>query len=694
MDKSRFSHEMRDQLHPPPEGEYAQWRDNGVTPAFVSKPHHCVMHHYTSLPTTLHALGAVLLVALSLAAGCEVGLNLDAGTSFDATNFDAGGMADASVPDAFDSDGNVADADQVPFPDAGLGIACADPCTGVLELGVNRAVIQVTLTRNGPARISYGTTEALDQATDGEYSSTWGSVETPHRQRLESLAADTTYYYRVDTLDEMDEWVAISPTYEFRTRDIISGGVFPNEDLPLGGLMYGMPKASSYGAANAPSAVEHAIAFRAQKSQIIDRVMWQNRRLEDTDIPARCARQPGSRWCDCLDAGFDQFECGWLGGMYSYGNGGRYRVGIYPDDGSGEPNEDAEHFGIMDELHNPFDYSTYAWVEHALVDTRPLVAGQVYHLVFLNESPPERRPYAADVTRATIRAENGGGWLTSGGAMCLNGTIMPAYDQLGRRGVDSSGPFYGRRGAQLLRRNTVGGNWTNERSVLPWYGVRYGDGTWQEDAWHMPYGTRDVGMANGALFENNLAFVDGINRGRQRILVQDTSRTVDGLWMHFGHMSRGVNGQPMRVEIKSEDGTVLATASYDSDPTVATTAAAAAAAGAHFDRMAGVWAFDELSSTITLELGQVYYLELSAPAGAGFHVRAPAHHYPQRPNSADDSWRNINILGTTRGAAHESYAQRSTDNGRSWERLDQVHGYIEQDFPHLFTHPGLPRQLE
>jgi hypothetical protein len=115
------------------------------------------------------------------------------------------------------ADGDVIDGGNT--PDSGHELRCPDPCATIVELTAERAVVEFTFSRNGPARIVFGTDESFGQSSREQLSSDFGSAASPHRQVLNGLSPNTGYFYRVETLSAPDNWVPLSPTLQFETPE-------------------------------------------------------------------------------------------------------------------------------------------------------------------------------------------------------------------------------------------------------------------------------------------------------------------------------------------------------------------------------------------------------------------------------------------------------------------------------------------
>ncbi len=430
------------------------------------------------------------------------------------------------------------------------------------------------------------------------------------------------------------------------------------DDLPLGGIAYGMPGSGIYGAANTRISREHSIRFRADRNGLIDTVSFQNRYLEDNDLDSRCASSGAEFWCNCTRNGLSANVCAYtIGNSYHVGNGGKIQIFIYADDGSADHRPDeTKLLGRVPGYYIPTQHKEGAFLEHTLEKPVSVVAGGIYHIVIKNLAPP---PALSGLSNAAALSID-----PNVGAISLNGVMYPEV-------VDNDkkfGPFFGRHGKGTLARNNTHGPWSENPVAHAWWEVRYSDGVWVGETW----GAWDVSFGHPGS-----RTIEGSVKARQIFTVEDATRRVNGVWLNYGHAPRSsINGQPLKLEVKDFNGEVLATAAIAADQATH----AINKQTEWNEKMSRVWAYVDLSTTVDLLEGSTYSIEFSAPAGAGFAISALPYNFR-------------NLLGRNRNEWENAHAELSTDGGQSWRVFHSGGRYPERDIPVLFTIENMPKQL-
>ncbi|MBX2867727.1 MAG: fibronectin type III domain-containing protein, partial [Acidiferrobacterales bacterium] len=295
----------------------------------------------------------------------------------------------------------------------------------------------------------------------------------------ESVSAEDDVTYEVSAIDNAGNEspvsaIAITVPSDTQTNDnwpSISAG-----DLPLAGVFYGVPRAG-HQTGNASIGKDHSRRFRAEKTGFVNAIRYQNRLLTQQTIDQRCAAfGPQSVWCQCIDAGLDEFTCGYaLGSAYHVGNGGEITIEIRPDDGTDNHHPAETVFGKTSDPFVPTDDQDTPNGFPVLELENPvhLTQGLLYHLVYINSNPPTTCAFSAVPPVAAFDCPR------DQGAISLNGTW---YGQIApTTGVSAGkwGPYYGNTGAGNLTRNS--GDWSEKPNTLSWFELQYDDGTWVGD---------------------------------------------------------------------------------------------------------------------------------------------------------------------------------------------------------------------
>ena len=379
-----------------------------------------------------------------------------------------------------------------------------------------------------------------------------------------------------------------------------NGDEWPDVDdkLPLGGLMYGM---SQWGlrTGNAQLAEDSSRQFRAERTGWIDAVTFPVRTLTDANVRGRCTTaDPDSVWCTCVRNNLDRFSCGYtLSNSYSVGNGGILRAQIRSSNEDGSPSETV--LGeAAEEIIPSQQPGNNIRPEIPLKEPVYLQAGKTYHLSVINRAPPVNCKIAR-VNPADARFCD-----RNRGAMGLNGIHLA--DAKGVAGFD---PFRGTSAGNWVR---FGKNnrWQRDEDNLSFYEVRYDDGQWVGES-YAGYG--------GTTSSEGRREIGGSTVARQAFTVQEETRTVNGVWIMFGHRDNGnVDGSPLSLVLRDEAGNSLATGSIEYSEECATLAESGNRLRVWTDQHCRAWGYSDFSNTVSLENGETYGLEISASTSGGF----------------------------------------------------------------------------
>lgn len=576
------------------------------------------------------------------------------------------------------------------------------------------AKIRWATTENVQGYVEYGTTTNYGQQTSVE--TTFNYAE--HLQTITGLQPGTIYYYRVHSITQSGVEIVASGSFSttgsgFLTEcndgiDNDGDGLIDlndtdctnasdnsestqlgvsgwpssangyDENLPMSGIFYGVTK-SGLQVGNSPISLENSIRFRAQRTGNIDAVRYNNRIFSDNEMVQRCNNPAygGSsqqKYCDCIDAGLTANQCAFtLSNSYHVGTGGLQTIKIHPDDETDAHEPTTVVLGQTNQF-----IPTQLNSEYPIIPLQSPVyveAGKMYHLHFENATPPSCNNGGDSNYGFNTVAE---AQTCTGGAIGINGMYYPTMGESVGGDAEVYGPFLGSAGG-VLRRSSPTGAWQNAINTVGFHEVRYeSDGTWIGEA---TVGAANTG--NGGALTSGSQFIEGDNKGRQVFTVRDVSRTVNGLWVSFGHSANMVSGQPMTVKVQDANGTVLATGSIPYSETCMT----AATTGLKYDIVCQAWGYTDLSSTLMLQQGTTYMVEFSAPANAGF--RLPTHfplNYSPWNSTNLNEWKDSNAQ-YKRGASAQwgAWSTWSNGSGNAWP---------ERDIPILFTQEGMPKSLE
>jgi len=418
--------------------------------------------------------------------------------------------------------------------------------------------------------------------------------------------------------------------------------------LPHGGIMYGNPLGGET-TGNMPK-IPHAasVRFRAEKTGSLSQLRWHNRYLDQATIDARC-KSPSDTWCTCKNNNLDEYLCGYTtSNMYSVGNGGLTALTIQPDDGTsshapsatvlakivvplrmqggfGNPNA---FVPLLTPMYVTFSLDRNVWVN----------AGQTYHIVMRNLRPPTTCP-------------RGGSYSVSEAKRCDRDRGSQGLNGIHTGGpipTLSAGPYHG---LVTLRKDAATASWRpyRDRVVAPWYAVIYTDGQ---------------AFGNGYTFDGSRKYVGHIGGGkkvRQRFIVMDADRFVDGFWLRAGR-----NGPISMANLTGtlSGGGVSVSASVP-----------ASSVSQSRDLRANVieWVYFSLPRLVLLKKATEYALTLSANSPADYFVNTS---YPFGNMKSRNDWNN-------------AVAEYMT--GGSWNRLRSDTWGREADLSLVFTLAGKPR---
>ncbi|MBL4689764.1 MAG: hypothetical protein JKY37_34570 [Nannocystaceae bacterium] len=411
------------------------------------------------------------------------------------------------------------------------------------------------------------------------------------------------------------------------------------DDYPLGNVFYGAPYSGSYTANARIHRYQNARRFMATRSGLVQAMRYNNRTLTRANIDDRCDAQPGSVWCVCVDNALGPVECGYtLSNSYHVGNGGTQVVSLQEDDGS------ADHHpsGVVLAESSPF-VPLELWQDQypiiAFVAPYEVVAGEIYHLVWTNLSPPEHAVSGLSVEAAASVSPGEG-------AIGLNGYGVGSPEIL------TGGPLFGASDA-VFGRDNAAEPWLADPDTLPWYEIQYADSVWtgNSTAFYLAQGD---GAAGGRRDFGGDAQV------RQVFVVQDGDRNVDGLWICLARTS---GDDPLQLELADGRGTSLASASI---------------VAAEFES-SKTWVYAALSGAVDLLEGETYTLTLSTlPETAYQSETGFALNYGPYQSTNRDEWTM-------------AWAEYSGDGGTSWAAYVAYHE--DRDLSLLFTITGKPKSI-
>lgn len=399
-----------------------------------------------------------------------------------------------------------------------------------------------------------------------------------------------------------------------------------NFALPHSGMFYGVG-ISAIGTANARIAIESSRRLVAEYSGSVDSIKFNNRVLRPENIELRCAAQgPSSVWCNCIEAGLDEYTCGYsLANSYSVGNGGTIVIELQGDDGNGLPN--GQILGKT-EPYIPMQMAQRQYPTLPFKAPIPIELGKAYHLVFKNLNPP------STCALSSVSLESAKLCPRNQGAIGLNGIYLANEPS----NTGKLGPVYGDSAYNLIRQSSTS-KWQKIDHVLSWYELQYADGTAVGQT-HHGYDSWNVGQR----------IVEGNVHARQFFTNQDIKRLIFGLWLNFGHTS-SADGSSLTIRIKDAEGHLLKEAQLGASDLCRTAAKEAIDISKTRCRD---WGYIEFPETITFLKDSNYSVEFSAGGNAGFIL-------PTILNLANYGFENRNHWDP-------AFAQFSSDAGLTWKK--------------------------
>ncbi len=539
-------------------------------------------------------------------------------------------------------------------------------------------VFKWDLNQHGTGVVEFAPSRKFGRTTKPQTSLKWDS----HRQEADGLKPSTTYYYRVKSAAK-DGVEVVSNTYSFRTSGVpvvasnkpdpaptsspspapsntgssSTGAVgWPknaNPDLPMAGIFYGNYTAG-VGLQNAGIGIESSRRFRAERTGAINYVRYHNRTLNMANIKDRCKKKgPGSKYCNCVDNGLDEYTCGYtLGSSYSVGNGGTIVVELRTNTSKGTPSN--EVLGKTKPF-VPMENKKIPHPELKFVSPVRIKEGQLYHLVFTNLTPP-----TSCTALSNVKPSEASKCPRNQGAQGLNGPrfiTTPTTTGLG-------GPYLGDDSAANYYRRTKNHSWTFYKYTRSWYEVGYTDGVAVGDS-YTPINAMSIARHT----------IGGATKARQNFVVQDASRHVNGMWLNFGH-TKTADGSPLNVVLKDKGGKALATGSIKASAHCRKTVQGPK--GNNLD-WCHDWGYTSFKTSVNLVKGSAYSVELSGGPKSGFILVG-------HDNKEWHGFKNRNVWSQSR-------VELSKDNGSSWTGFSPVRPQ-ERDLPLLFTIVGMPKQMK
>ena len=422
-----------------------------------------------------------------------------------------------------------------------------------------------------------------------------------------------------------------------------------DSDLPLGGLMYGVPVAGdSYG--HTPRYDEAAaMSFTALHRGALCRVTILNRVYTAAEWQQDDGKGYNSKF-RCRNADLDCKFRRMRNGGYSWGDGGRLKLTINGDDGTGHPTN--EVLATAKEMIRPVGneptlLGRYQGVPYYVPD-KGFTAQPYFDLEQCLETEPGRR------YTIVLHQES----PTTGGIV-LNGTWLnyPASP--------AHGPFYG--GGIVTYKRGKGSPWTTraedgaDGEVLPFYTLVYSDGTIE--------GPGYAGIGGGG---STIDF-SGETLVRENFIVKGPDRTVDGFWVRVGR-SRGTG--PLDVTLADAKVTI----------------AEVSVPGRDIRRLGSVydgrvdWIHIALPEAVTLRSAGRYTLQLRTATETGYFIGTSEQVTQAR--AASQVW-----------GGPDSRAELSEDGGQTWTLWPRHYDdgtakpNPQADLPVVFTIAGKARRF-
>ena len=423
-----------------------------------------------------------------------------------------------------------------------------------------------------------------------------------------------------------------------------------DNSLPNGGRAIGVVT-SGISTGNA-ALVKHKSArrFMATRSGEVKSFGYLNRTLTAGDISSRAVSRKTSEpiWFKVQQAvGNDPKRGGYmLSSSYSVGNGGLQEVTLQTDDGTPDHNPSGTIVAKAKPF-VPFDLALNKWVIIDFETTGTIQAGQLYHLVYENLNPPSTNIRALSAAEAQNAP-------TNAGAISLDGTT----DGIALDPSERHGPFL-RNFPQTLIKKSASAAW-EATNVTSWYSIIYSD--------NVTVGETYAHFQGAGTFRER---IEGSKQMRQQFTWNYPTMTVDRIATRYGQ-EKYANGQPMNIVVKSQAFGDQATASVPFDGQLKS----AAENDNVFVGRQTRHGVSSLSQPVELVTGEKYYVEYSAPNGAGFVV----HRAVETATSDGNTDRNLWSDGSV---------QLSADGGSSWATPD---AFPSSDMAMYFIPVGVPTQ--
>jgi|GEM_PF-4888909 len=530
----------------------------------------------------------------------------------------------------------------LPAPDPNALTIQSDSLTNITS---STADIAFTASENVQAYTDYGTSTDYGRQTPKELRFNWAT----HNQKFTGLSPETKYYYRISVTNEAGK--TATKTGSFTTLKGSGGGTDPaspvvgwNDDLPYGGRAIGVVT-SGISTGNAKiTRHKSSRRFMATRSGTVKGFGYHNRILSADDIKSRAVSRRTSQpiWYKIQQAvGNDPKRGGYmLGNSYSVGNGGLQEVTLQTDDGNGFPSGNVI---AKAKPYIPFDLPARRWVTLDFISSGNVKAGQIYHLVYENLNPP---PELSGLSAS--EAKNA---PTNKGAIALDGTT----DGIPLDPSERHGPFL-RNFPTTLVKKSASSSW-QDTNVTSWYGLVYADGVAVGETY--------------AHFQGVSAYrhaVEGNKQLRQEFTWNYPNVRVDRIATRYG-LEADANGRPMNIVMKNQSNSTIASASIPFDQKLKTAAQSSTFSITRQTRHS----VQNLSKTVELVKGRKYYIEYSAPSGAGYVMSQSI----EDGDATDrNKWKNAN-------------GNISTDGGRNWNNF---RAFADSDLPIYLIPVGVPTQ--
>lgn len=418
----------------------------------------------------------------------------------------------------------------------------------------------------------------------------------------------------------------------------------------------GVPSAEFYGSAFAGDTTGNStqwhdsasVRITADKTGTLEGLAWGNRVLTQANIDDRCANNPGSSWCTCVDNDLDAYLCGYtLSNSYHVGNGGLIQLTLQSDDGTSAHLPSGSVLAtanVPEEWRGGYGQNAYVpmligntYVNFQWVQPVNVTAGTIYHIVLKNLRPPTLCPDTTGLTVAEAKlCDRDRGVQGTNGIYTFKTPNIPA------------GPYYSNHG--VLLRDTPGGSWVTVENVQPWYRITYTDGE--------AYGNFYTYVESRGQERR----IGGGSSVRQRFTVQGTDRTVTGLWIRVGRCSSNSDDLTLTLAGGSLAPQITTLAATEVPLSTACTTYTAAYLAGPID-----WYYLPLSTPQILEAGTEYTVTMTSSSNGNYFTNA-GFQFNSSNTPITNAWTN-------------AYAEYSS--GSTW--LPFLTGRVEADLSLLFT---------